>query len=187
MITDFLYFLSVVGIGCIPLGRILWKSQVEGSRFKMFDVRDRLILLVAKKVLDKDSIIFTLYYKRVNNMLRLTEKMHLEGIIQAITVDRTSKAEVDKYNVYLNKIAESLKKEPKEVREVIEEYYNNINEMLLINSNFFYVAEQLSMNYKKLVERLQHWGVIEKDKHNRVSHAFKDIKSERETLGLAYS
>jgi|GEM_PF-2060471 len=183
MIADILFVIALVGIATLPFIRALWKSEVELCRFNMFAVRDNLVLLVAKGTLEKDSIIFQHYYKMTNDVLRLTEKMHFEGLFQALAENKQSETQIDAYKKTIEKVHKDLKHENDEVREVITSYYAALIEMTLINSNLFSVVYVISKKVMKnsLQKKAMQWA----SKHDpKPAMIFDDVKKERALIGL---
>lgn len=139
MIYGMLFFLSIIGIAFMPIMRLVWQSEIESCRYKLYEVRSRLVALVASRQLAKDSVIFNYYYPRINKVLRFTESMHLEGLISFLREERRSAKEIEDLNVRLREVRSALQGMPDNVKTVIEKYYTVLQETLVINSNFFKV------------------------------------------------
>lgn len=183
MIFDILFILALTGIAVLPFIRMAWKSEVETCRFRMFSVRDRLVLLVAQEKLDREGILFGHYYKMSNDVLRLTEKMHFEGLFQALMEGKLSQAKIKEYNALMKQLNQLLKKADTEVRDVITDYYSVLREMTLVNSNLFsmvYVLSQYAFQ-DAMRDSLVKWA----EKHDpKVAHVYRDVETERRQLGL---
>ncbi len=184
MIADILFVVALVGIACLPFIRALWKSEVESCRFAMFSVRDNLVLMVAKGKLNKESIIFEHYYKMSNDVLRLTEKMHFEGLFQALIESKQSEAQIEAYQELIEQVHEALKNEDDEIRQIVSAYYKALIEITLINSNLFSIVYVISK--KVMQDSMQKKAMIWASKHDpKPAKVFHDVEYEQVLIGLA--
>lgn len=183
MALDILFLFSVICVASLPFARLYWKSQVEECRFGLFEIRDRLVLMVAKGELDINSSIFNHYYTMVNEILRLTEKMHFEGLIRALGSFKTSEAEMAEYRFQLKKLSEEVENAPEGVKKLAEDYYRALIEMLLVNSNFVSALYLYMRDRREIAKRLKVYNLVE-NHASQVAYACQEIESECEAVGL---
>lgn len=182
MISDVLLVLAVVGFASLPFLHLLWKSEVEQCRYDLFAVRDKLVLMVAKGTLDRESVIFKHYYQQVNSVLSFAEVMDLEGIIRFLEKNKQRKEGIIALDKQLQGVRQVLQGAPSEVKETIQLYYQVLAKCLLINSNFFAAAYRLSRRQKTgLFKRFLEWI---KAREPKVATAFQTITSECNNVGI---
>lgn len=73
-------FLVVVAV----FYRLFINGARENARFKIYKVRDDLILLVAQKTLREDDLIFTHFYKRTNDLLRAAPNVGIDDVAEVM-------------------------------------------------------------------------------------------------------
>jgi hypothetical protein len=124
-------FLSIV------LMRLKDLANRKKACFKMYAVRDSLILLVAENKLNEDSKVFQYYYKRVNSLLAHAPNIGMDDVAQSLI--KTSNGDFEKaLKKSENELKEILKLrevESPEVREVISQYYSVSRFMIFAHSN----------------------------------------------------
>jgi len=183
-IYDIMFAISLVVLASLPFMRSLWKMRVESSRFRMFAVRDELVLLVAKGLLKKDSVIFTHYYRMSNDVLRMTDNMHFEGLFQALFTSKQSEAHREKRNQTIKIVHDQLKHEDECVRHAVLEYYEALIEMTLVNSNLFSMIHIISR--KMLKKSFQEKAIKWASQHDpKPAMVFRDVEKEMCSVGLA--
>jgi len=183
IIPDILFVLALAGLASVPLIRMAWKAEVESCRYAMYAVRDQLILLVATGKLSEDSVLFQHYYKRSNDILRLTEKMHLEGLYQALISTQLSEGRVAEHRERLRKVHDILNKADPEVKEVVQSYYSAIIELMMVNSNLFSFVKVVTGHRLKqtLRDKMISWA---EKKDPKTAEVYNVVSQERCVLGL---
>jgi len=100
----------------------------EKEAWAFYAIRDRLIALVYKDKLKKDSLIFMHFYPQVNLIISNIDILKFSNFVQGL--NRNNQATIEKYRI--------LKKEldlcAPEVKEVIYDYFGTIVCVLLENS-----------------------------------------------------
>ena len=183
MAFDILFIISVAVLASIPILWLLWKSQIEDCRFRLFAVRDDLVFLIATEKIDRDNIAFRYYYENVNRTLALTETVHLEELINFIKGEKFSADNYSKYKETMSDVFRAVNEGPDSFREAITQYYLTLREIILINSNFF-VATYLALKHRrKLYERLLQMGVLRKEP--KAVKAVEQLENECENMDLA--
>lgn len=179
-----LFLVSLIGLSSLPFLRMLWRSEIEACRYSLFEVRDRLVILVAKNELSRDSEIFRYYYPRINRVLRMTEKVHLEGLIQFLLSNNESKEEFDKDQDEFNEVIARVTDSPEDVKRAIEQYYSTLRDSLIISSNFFNVVFLISRHYGRIAERLQLFQWAQR-REPRIASAYDKLRTESRLVGVS--
>lgn len=181
---DLIFILALSCIAILPFIRMAWKSEIESCRYKIFAVRDNLVLLVASKKLDESSLLFRHYYKRTNDILRLTDKMHFEGLYQALTSTKLSKQRIVDHKERMVNIQKIISESDPQVKDAITAYYEAVIELMMVNTNIFSFVYVVSNHRIKETMRgkLMTWAEKNDPKSAEIFHS---VESERSTLGIA--
>ncbi len=181
---DILFALALSCIAILPFIRMLWKSELESCRYSIFAVRDHLVLLVASGKLDDDSLLFRYYYKRTNDILRLTEKMHFEGLYQAILSTKLSKQRIADHKERMVSIQKIIHDSDPQVKDAIEAYYDAVIDLMMVNTNIFSFVYVVSNHRLKesLRQKLMAWAEKKDPKSAKIFHS---VESDKHLLGIA--
>lgn len=186
MIADSLFVLAVSILASLPILFMVWKSYVEGARNRLYDVRGEFVVLVAKGSLKQDSAIFEHYYPLTNNILRSTEKMHLEGLLKSLGDSKISEAEMKLRHQRMRQVSAALQDAPEDVQDAVKDFYDALREILLLNSNFFSAAYVISKNHKAIGKNLKIMGFARKIQPE-VATALRDIEKEYRYLKFCHA
>lgn len=181
---DVIFVLALSCIAILPFIRMAWKSEIESCRYKIFAVRDNLILLVASGKLDEDSLLFRHYYKRTNDILRLTEKMHFEGLYQALASTKLSKQRITDHKERITSIEKIINDSDAQVKEAITAYYEAVIELMMVNTNIFSFVYVVTNHRIKETMRSKLIAWAEKN-DPKSAEIFHSVESERIALGIA--
>lgn len=135
VIFHLVIFLVVVAV----FYRLFINGARENARFKLYKVRDDLILLVAQKALREDDPVFLHFYTRINTLLRSAPNVGIDDIAEVMFTQKY-RADLDKAMMDARKrIAkvhgDSLMSNPK-VKEVALEYYQAVEYLMLTHSSW---------------------------------------------------
>jgi hypothetical protein len=125
----------------------LYRRFIEAARlraqFKLFAVRDDLVLLVASGLLKEDNPIFEYHYKRVNALLKSAPKIGIDDILHAVFNHPQEFKDFDKELVKTSARIKELFDSPLmkegDVKRVVESYYTALGDVLLTHSSLLRV------------------------------------------------
>jgi hypothetical protein len=136
-----------------------FNKNIETTRLKslynLYDIRDRLIYLVASDITDEKNKLFSYYYTRINHILKLTPNVGLDDLLDQLTRNSTSiESSIRKAKKELNEVLSDHLMENNEVKQIVEDYYNGVRTLVLSHSSLFkmgyILSKQFSLFYKSI-------------------------------------
>ncbi|MGY1490701.1 hypothetical protein ACW4YW_14945 [Methylobacillus pratensis] len=148
--------------------------------FYLYSVRDSLVLLVAKGVLDEDNKLFTHYYTRVNSVLRERPKTGIQDILESL-FSQYKKSPQDFSNMLARartqsqELLASAQEQDEEVKVVIENYYYGIKFLMLSHSSLLKLFYVLSKHVVRILpSAITSWGLKKLPKS--LNHGFEVVQ-----------
>ena len=126
---------GIAGVAYFNLRTRQMFSSEDGQiqKYKLFEIRDRLIRLVAEDKLREDSLVFEYFYRAIDFFIRHTDQLTLESLVGALHqaqergLDPAAEQE-------LGRMQSALDQECPEVREVVSDFYATMMQILMENS-----------------------------------------------------
>lgn len=126
---------GIAGVAYFNLRTHRMFSNEDGriQKYKLFEIRDRLIRLVAEDKLREDSVVFEYFYRTIDFFIRHTDQLTLESLVGALHqaqergLDPAAEQE-------LGRMQRALDQECPEVREVVSDFYATMMQILMENS-----------------------------------------------------
>jgi dsDNA-specific endonuclease/ATPase MutS2 len=153
---------GIVGVFVFNLrARSLFSAaDAQIQKYKLFQIRDRLIRLVAEEKLSEDDFVFFFFYRAIDFLIRHTDLVNLKSLVDALRdaqergLDPAAAQEVERIN-------KQLKDEDPEVREVVSEFYATVMQILIENSftirliaNYSEVWNHAVNEFRRLIGRV---------------------------------
>lgn len=135
---------------------LILRSARLRAKFKLYEVRDNLVLLVAQGKLSEDSPVFVHFYNRVNNIIGEIPFIGLDDVLHAVLMFNGSKdyeAAIKKTQTKLEKLWKDPSLEDVAVRSVVKNYLSAVEYTIVVHSSWmrvFYLASRLLT--KRLVD-----------------------------------
>ena len=137
-----LYIVFFLFIGCLCfvfLGKKLMTSLQKEAEYGLYNVRDRLVLLVAEDILKEDGDVFSHYYERINFILNAAPSIGLDDILKNMFTNFETEEDLDQAleaaKTRLDSLLTSEEFKEKIVCDVVEEYYQSLNVAILAHSS----------------------------------------------------
>ena len=139
MRTEFIILLFVGIMAFTFLYTKLLKGMQTEALYGLYDVRDRLIALVADGTLSEDGETFYHYYDRVNSVLNVAPNIGVDDILHGIFSKFDNPDDFEEALAHAKQrrqtILQSTDFESKEVCLVVEDYYRSIRKAILAHSS----------------------------------------------------
>lgn len=128
-----LSFFMIVGIFSVyqrvgPLHR----ERLRVSRYKLFAVRDELVLLVAEKKISEDDDVFRFLYDTINRLIPHTKPLTLWDLVEGLNATQLARARDD--DELRRRIKKSVDHSDMAVRKVARKFFAVLAEILLDSS-----------------------------------------------------
>lgn len=127
------------------LRRDKWTTQ----KYKLFQVRDNLIYLVASGKLSEDDFVFQRFYKAINYFIEVSDHLNLGNLVAALE-DARKKGLDPAEEKTRHAIRNELKKKGPEVNEVANSFYVTVLQILIENSFLLSLIMKCSSSSKAL-------------------------------------
>ena len=107
-------------------------ADAQIQKYKLFQIRDKLIRLVAEEKLSEDDPVFAFFYRAIDFLIRHTDLVNLKSVVDALReaqergLDPAAAQEVERIN-------KQLEHEDPEVREVVSEFYATVMQILVMS------------------------------------------------------
>ncbi len=111
------------------IGVYALQAHEEKTKFKLFAVRDKFLYLAATGVLDKNGLVFAVFYGAINTFIANLDKQTLVSFIRASLAVKT---ELEKQN--RERLLTELEESPPEVQTTIKAFVQVVMEALQYNS-----------------------------------------------------
>ncbi|ELA8132932.1 hypothetical protein [Vibrio parahaemolyticus] len=160
------------------------KAYQKQMVYRMYAIRDELVLLVAKDKIQENSRVFQYYYKRINILLQHAPNIGLDDMVsQLISTKKSSKVDLEQTKQEVEELLALKELECEEVRAAVQDYYEVSRDMILAHSSYIkllfviFVKGGLLKHYlKKFVPRdikttLQAVDFASKEADNFKQHA----------------
>jgi len=136
----------------------LLNTRQEKYKFKLYEVRDQLIYLVATNELSEDSFLFRLLYTTINRMIAEVHDVDRWSFIRAATTARTAlqEAHVSRF------IQEVLAASP-QARQVTGVFIDTLLDIVKANSPFTKLCIRSVLLFKKGQELVKRPSFIPKE------------------------
>ena len=122
-------------------------KQLQAS-YRLYALRDELILLVAKDILKEDNPVFKYHYKRVNNLLKMAPHVGFDDLLQVLLKNSHNiEKSLNNEDKELKKVFSDPAMQNKQVREAIEAYYQAVKLMMISHSSLLKVAYLLAKKF----------------------------------------
>lgn len=125
------------------------KVKRRAASFRLYAVRDALILLVAKGKLSEESKVYQYYYERINKTLSYAPNVGLDDALQSfINVKKANNHELLLENIERNfkEMRHLVDAEGVEIRNVVSDYYTAQKGMILAHSDWVKLCYLLMVN-----------------------------------------
>ncbi|HDS1679180.1 TPA: hypothetical protein QEM39_000657 [Pseudomonas putida] len=139
--TAIILSFAVAGlVASIMLGMLMNRLRRRKATYKMYEVRDKFVLLVANDIITEDSPVFRYYYKRANMLLQYAPNIGIDHAFKAFTYQRVNapkdfKEAICKAKQEAEKVMQSKDLELEEVADAVKHYYASNKEMVLAHSS----------------------------------------------------
>lgn len=143
------FWLHFAFVVLIVIGAYFWhmKTQRLQACYNLYQVRDALVLLVARGVLPEDSRVFKHYYERINILLAVAPKVGIDDMLEQI-FNKVSPEEFDATLNAARRQAKQMEADPlmkhDDVRQVVADYYIAIRALILSHSSLLKAAYVVS-------------------------------------------
>lgn len=137
---------------------LILRSSRLRAKFKLYEIRDKLILLVAQEKLSEDNPIFVHFYHRVNSIIGDIPFIGLDDVLHAVLTFNGSKDyknAIKKTEAKLERLLKDPSLENAEVRAVVRDYLSAVEYTIIVHSSWmrvFYLASRLLT--KRIVGRI---------------------------------
>ena len=114
------------------------RTARRAASYKLYAVRDRLILLVAQGKLSEDSRIFQYYYSRVNDLIALAPNIGFDDVLNGYIILKENKnfeKSMKEAEARANEMHRLLKTESTEISDAVSAYYSAAHNMMLAHSS----------------------------------------------------
>ncbi|MFG0410086.1 hypothetical protein [Pseudomonas sp. FYR_11] len=182
MIEIFLIFISLGLVISIIFAIIMNRLRRMKATYRLYAVRDNLVLLVSKDLLNEESALFKYYYKRINMLLQFAPNIGLDQAYKAfLFLSNNKKASFDEALKKAQGEAESiLKSKELEIDEValtVQEYYSAYMEMVLSHSSLtrlaYYAAKHKILKIQWFPESVRNGMAIIKVAGNEIDEIYE--------------
>lgn len=139
--TAILMSFAVAGLlASFMLGTLMNRLRRRKATYKIYEVRDSFVLLVAKGIITEDSPVFKYYYKRANMLLQYAPNIGIDHAFKAFTYQRVNapkdlKEAIEKSRNEAEKVMQSKDLELEPVAAAVKLYYASNKEMILAHSS----------------------------------------------------
>jgi hypothetical protein len=163
--VEIIYVVMVCVLSISLIVAVYWNIYKKGmqadNRYKLYKVRDDLIFLVAKGTISEEDFIFKTFYEWTNSYIQHINRFTLKEINKAMQEAR-DKGYLKEMHEFVERIQRELTNKDKEVKEVTQEFFDTMREILIRNSltikllvrfRFVRIVEEL-IKRGKLLQRL---------------------------------
>ncbi len=121
------FYLILAGVWCasilILVAHARYKATLEEYRYRLFECRDRLFLLVAKGELSEDSLLFEETSRMINTLIPKVEKFTLKLFVKSyLRADERNFSDEARTERFLNELSAA----PAPVRNVITDFFRAV-------------------------------------------------------------
>lgn len=106
------------------------KTNLKKNQYKLYGIRDGLVLLVANGDLEEKSVIFQEFYPLVNNWVQSVQELKLTLLFKAFREARRNIESKEKIEALQKALVQSNKK----VREAVQQLFRTVLEIMVENS-----------------------------------------------------
>ncbi len=129
------FLIGIIGVLVVhwQARRMFRKQRAIVQKYKLYAIRDRLIYLVASRQIREDDPVLAYFYNSITFVIKNTEVLNLRSLVKALSDLRANglnPADVD----MLESLNCELQKKPKDLAEVVAEFYQTVLQILLENS-----------------------------------------------------
>jgi hypothetical protein len=112
---------------------IFRKGKEDANRYRLFKLRDDLVYLVAKGTIKEDDFIFQTFYDMTNTYIQHIHKFNLREINKAMKKAK-EKGHFERAAEFTERIISELNNKDPEVKQVIQEFFLTMIDILIKNS-----------------------------------------------------
>lgn len=162
MIPLLLLHTLVFAIAAVVFYVLFLRSARMRARFRLYEVRDKLILLVAREQLSEEDHVFRHLYGRVNGLLQAMPNVGVDDILHVVLSQRRNEdfdQALAQARTRLAKLSRDPAIDDADVKSVVRQYFSAVEYSILTHSSWMRVFFLLS-NYATrhlaewLIERL---------------------------------
>jgi hypothetical protein len=128
------FYLVLLAMACIPIPICAYnyyrEARLRENKYKLFKIRDDLIYLVAKNVIQEEDIVFREFYRMINIIIKHIDRFTVSSFIKGST---DAKEDLER-GEQIKKIMESLRNRDPEVINVIDNMFETILNIMIDNS-----------------------------------------------------
>ncbi|GAB6386486.1 hypothetical protein [Stutzerimonas marianensis] len=140
MINVILFFLVAGILASIFFSVLMNRLRRRKATYKLYEVRDKFVLLVAKGELSEDSPVFKYFYKRINTLLQYAPNIGLDDALKSFILSSHAnspdfKNAIQRAKSNTDKIMKSKELESEAVAEAVKGYFLANREMVLSHSS----------------------------------------------------
>lgn len=125
--------LVVLTVSRVITDRRLRRDWAKVQKYKLYKVRDDLIMLVAKGKLSEDDFIFKKFYPTISFFIRKTHKITLANFVTVVG-DMEHKGQDLAAKEMVVRIHKELESKDDEVSAAVFQFYHAVSEILVENS-----------------------------------------------------
>jgi hypothetical protein len=133
------------------LGVLLLHNHESKQKYRLFAVRDKLLLLAATDAISEKDMVFKVFYRAMNTYIKELDSVTIVSYMRASTAVKT---ELEKEN--LKRLSESLQRADPAVQAVVNDFFHVVMDALRYNSPMLSVLLALARHCTRL------WAVMRK-------------------------
>ncbi len=164
--------------------RVYVDVKLKTLTYKLYAVRDSLILLLAQGKLTKDDPLFMVLYPMTNSLISNIKKINFKNFLD---VSENELNQVKRDPIFV-KFSSSFKKAPPEVKEVVQNLFEAFFDIFIHNSFLFrmgyyiYLKKKKSGHqYNKIKKFLRKIRPVDYQTYEQ----YREIENLKHSLGLA--
>jgi hypothetical protein len=182
MTTFIMLHIAVFIIAFIVFYSLILRNARLRAKFRLYKIRDRLILLIAQDKLSEDNPVFVHFYNRVNSIIGQIPFIGIDDVLHAVLLFDGSKdyrTAIERTQAKLEKLWKDPALENPEVRSVVKDYLSAVEYTIIVHSSWmrvFYLASRLLT--KKLVNSIAEVVAPQSARHAVASiHVFEEAEA----------
>lgn len=110
------------------------KADAQIQKYRLYEIRDKLIWLVAEDKLSEESSVFQFFYRSVDFLIRHTDQLNLKSVVGALREAENRGLSPSTQNEEFERMQNWLERARPEVRDVVARFYETMIHILVENS-----------------------------------------------------
>lgn len=160
------------------------KTNLKKNQYRLYEIRDNLIFLVANGDLKEKGVIFQEFYPLVNNWVQSVQKLNLTLLFKAFREARRDIESKEKIETLQKALVQSNEK----VKEVVQQLFRTVLEIMVENSFTlkFLVKHVLAKRLIKIVAKKLYQSVLVSKERKQIYKDYKGYENIRTKVAYAH-